>query len=95
MVIETQVGEQEADLAMLFEAIYRVTTRGGDIMKTELYFEGEVTVRIDSWGNFWARFIHPVSKTQLETNGNTFSDAVARLAREMESEGCVPCYPRR
>jgi hypothetical protein len=29
MVIETQVGEQEADLAMLFEAIYRVTTMGG------------------------------------------------------------------
>jgi hypothetical protein len=28
MVIETRVGELEADLAMLFEAIYRVT-RGG------------------------------------------------------------------
>lgn len=63
-------------------------------MRTETYFVGEITVMVGPNGDFWARFIHPVSKTQFETSGNTFSEAVARLAAEMESEGCVPCYPK-
>lgn len=63
-------------------------------MRMDLYFKGEVTVRTDPQGSFWAQFTYPLTQAQVETHGVSFTEAFRRLAQEMESEGFVPCYPR-